>query len=59
MTSQHDKAKWWRPWQISLALLFLVVTISALFSAIWLREPHGRNWPIYDPVNARRPVDSR
>ena len=49
MTSQHDKAKRWRPWQFSLAVLFLVVTIAALFSAIWLHKPSRITWPIYDP----------
>ena len=36
MTTQHDKAKRWRPWRFSVRTLAIVVTLVCVVLALWL-----------------------
>lgn len=39
MDSETDKAKA-KPWQFSLRALFVVMTLAALWAAVWRRNPN-------------------
>ena len=36
MTTQHDKAKRWRPWQFSLRALLLLMLVVASYLSGWM-----------------------
>ena len=36
MTSQHDKAKRWRPWQFSLRTLMFLIIVVATYLSGWM-----------------------
>ncbi|MBP89597.1 MAG: hypothetical protein CMJ64_23285 [Planctomycetaceae bacterium] len=49
MTSQHDDAK---PWQFSLCVLMVIVTLSAIVAALWPTPIRSRQADWEPPLDA-------